>query len=177
MSTIGERIRNRRKELDMSVDTLAERLGKNRATVYRYENDDIENMPVSVIGPLSEILKVSPAYIMGWCDEMHPEVDVREAAQWGSESFRQHTIEILSTADPADLEAAGIDKARLERTMGEKRPITLDEACDIADQLGESIDFLVGRQLDDIHTLYLELSDANQGELLNYARYLLQKDG
>ena len=44
--TIGDRIRARRQELGFSVDELATRLGKNRATVYRYENGDIENLPV-----------------------------------------------------------------------------------------------------------------------------------
>lgn len=39
---IGERIRQRRKEIGLSVDELAEILGKNRATVYRYESNEIE---------------------------------------------------------------------------------------------------------------------------------------
>lgn len=64
--TIGQRIKKRRKELKMSVDELAELLGKNRATVYRYESDEIENMPLSVLEPLAKALKVTPAYLMGW---------------------------------------------------------------------------------------------------------------
>lgn len=63
---VGERIRNRRLELGLSVDDLAQKLGKNRATVYRYENNDIENMPTSVIEPLSIALQTTPAYLMGW---------------------------------------------------------------------------------------------------------------
>ena len=39
--SIGQRIKERRIELGLSVDELAKRLGKNRATVYRYESDDI----------------------------------------------------------------------------------------------------------------------------------------
>ena len=66
--TIGERIKKRRKEIGMSVETLAEKLGKNRATIYRYESDQIENMPLSVIEPLAKVLNVSPAYLMGWED-------------------------------------------------------------------------------------------------------------
>ena len=46
---IGERIRSRRQALNLSVDELAARLGKNRATVYRYENNEIENLPLSVL--------------------------------------------------------------------------------------------------------------------------------
>lgn len=67
--TIGERIKLRRQELGMSVDDLASKLGKNRATVYRYESDEIENLPISVVEPLAQILNVSPAYLMGWKNE------------------------------------------------------------------------------------------------------------
>lgn len=66
--TVGERIKERRKELRISVDYVAERLGKNRATIYRYESDEIENLPVTILGPLSEILETTPAYLMGWSD-------------------------------------------------------------------------------------------------------------
>lgn len=38
---VGQRIQERRKELKMSVETLANKIGKSRATVYRYENGDI----------------------------------------------------------------------------------------------------------------------------------------
>jgi DNA-binding XRE family transcriptional regulator len=42
--TIGERIRKRRTELGLSVDYIAAKLNKNRATIYRYESDEIENL-------------------------------------------------------------------------------------------------------------------------------------
>lgn len=72
MSTIGKRIKDRRVQMGLSADQLAERLGKNRATVYRYEGDEIENLPLSVIVPLAEALQVSPAYLMGWTDDAEP---------------------------------------------------------------------------------------------------------
>lgn len=64
--TVGERIKNRRKELDISVDELAVILDKNRATIYRYESADIENMPVTVLEPLASALRTTPGYLMGW---------------------------------------------------------------------------------------------------------------
>lgn len=73
MSIVGKRIHDRRIELGLSADSVAEKLGKNRATIYRYEGDDIENMPLQIITPLAEILCVSPAYLMGWTDEMNLE--------------------------------------------------------------------------------------------------------
>lgn len=64
--TVGERIRIRRKQLKMSVDQLAKKLDKNRATIYRYESNEIDNMPLTVLEPLAKALKVTPAYLMGW---------------------------------------------------------------------------------------------------------------
>lgn len=64
--TIGERIKQRRKELGLSVDEVADRLGKNRATVYRYESNDIENFPVGTLEPIAKILETTPAKLMGW---------------------------------------------------------------------------------------------------------------
>lgn len=65
-SGVGERIHARRESLGITVDELAEILGKNRATIYRYESNDIENLPVSIIVPLANALRCSPAYLMGW---------------------------------------------------------------------------------------------------------------
>lgn len=66
--TVGERIRERRKKLGLSADQLGEMLGKNRATIYRYESDDIENMSITIIKPLADALRCSPAYLMGWTE-------------------------------------------------------------------------------------------------------------
>lgn len=68
---VGDRIRAKRQDLGMSVDELAARLGKNRATVYRYEKGDIENMPVNVLEPLAEVLQTTPAYLMGWTPDAY----------------------------------------------------------------------------------------------------------
>lgn len=66
MMNVGKRIKERRLELNMSVEELANRLGKNRTTVYRYEKGDIENLPMDILGPLAEALETTPAYLMGW---------------------------------------------------------------------------------------------------------------
>ena len=57
---IGELIKRRRKELKMSVDELAKRIGKDRSTVYRYENGDIGNMPMKLLAPMVEALELTP---------------------------------------------------------------------------------------------------------------------
>lgn len=63
---VYERIKNRRKELGLSAENVADALGVSRATVYRYESADIEKLPTTILEPLSKILHCSPAYLMGW---------------------------------------------------------------------------------------------------------------
>ena len=62
----GDRIKQRRLELGLTADDLAEKIGKSRATIYRYENGDIENMPTPVLEPLAKALDTTPADLMGW---------------------------------------------------------------------------------------------------------------
>lgn len=62
----GDRIKQRRLELGLTVDDLAEKIGKSRATIYRYENGDIENMPTPILEPLAKALDTTPADLMGW---------------------------------------------------------------------------------------------------------------
>ncbi len=50
----------------MTADQVADAIGVSRATIYRYETKDIENMPITVLEPLSKILHCSPGYLMGW---------------------------------------------------------------------------------------------------------------
>lgn len=64
--TTGERMKMRRKELGLSAEIVAERLGVSPATVYRYEKGDIEKLPGDILPALSKILHTTPAYLMGW---------------------------------------------------------------------------------------------------------------
>ncbi len=73
--TIGARIKQRRLEIEMSVEQLAEILGKNRATVYRYENGDIENLPTSILEPIAKALHTTPAYLMGYEENLEGSAD------------------------------------------------------------------------------------------------------
>lgn len=66
--TTAERMKLRRKELGLSAEYVAEKLGCSPTTIYRYEKGDIEKMPLDILNPLSEILSTSPAYLMGWDD-------------------------------------------------------------------------------------------------------------
>lgn len=72
---VGQRIKQRRKEIGMSADELGRRLGKDRSTIYRYEKGDIENLPLDILDPVAAVLKTTPQYLMGW-EEVQKKNDV-----------------------------------------------------------------------------------------------------
>lgn len=63
------RIKELRKQQGLSAEEVARAIGVSRATIYRYETKDIENMPITVLEPLARVLNCSPGYLMGWEDE------------------------------------------------------------------------------------------------------------
>ena len=63
--SISKRIKTRRQELGISVEELADRINKNKATIYGYEKGDIGKVPYDILEPLSEALDVSIGYLLG----------------------------------------------------------------------------------------------------------------
>lgn len=61
---IYERIKQRRKEIGLSAETVAEKLGVSPATIYRYEKNDIKKFPTDILEPLAKILRTTPAYLL-----------------------------------------------------------------------------------------------------------------
>ncbi|HAQ4445999.1 TPA: LexA family transcriptional regulator [Enterococcus faecium] len=72
---IGERMKLRRKELNLSADVVAEKLGVSRSTIFRYEKGDIEKLPTNILDDIAEVLKTTPAFLMGWEDENAPSIE------------------------------------------------------------------------------------------------------
>lgn len=66
--TTGQRMRERRKEIGLSAEKVAEMLHLSPATIYRYENGDIEKVPGDFLSPIAKVLNTTPAYLMGWDD-------------------------------------------------------------------------------------------------------------
>lgn len=63
---LGQRIAALRKAQKMSVDELAFLIGKDRSTVYRYENGEIQDVSISAIVDLAKALNVSPSILAGF---------------------------------------------------------------------------------------------------------------
>lgn len=66
---VGQRIKQRREELNMSAEELGIKIGKAKTTIYRYELGLIEKMPTSTLKDIATALYTTPAYLMGWEEE------------------------------------------------------------------------------------------------------------
>ncbi len=66
---VGQRIKFRREQLNMSAEELGNKIGKAKTTIYRYELGQIEKLPTSVLEAVATALMTSPSYLMGWTDD------------------------------------------------------------------------------------------------------------
>lgn len=93
--TVGERIRDRRKQLGFSAEYIAGRLDCSPATVYRYENGYIEKVPTATVAAIADILDTTPAYLMGWEDI--------NAEQRGEDEVTRKLLDFVDTATADEL--------------------------------------------------------------------------
>ncbi len=61
-----DKIKNRRWELNMTMDELAKIVGVSTPTIQRYESGEIKNVRRDKIKLLADALQCSPSYLMGW---------------------------------------------------------------------------------------------------------------
>ena len=63
---ISKKLKDRRKELNLTMLEVAQKTGVSEATVSRWESGDIANMRRDKFVLLANALQVSPSFIMGW---------------------------------------------------------------------------------------------------------------
>lgn len=115
--SVGQRIKQRRKDIGMSADKLGEMIGKNRSTVFRYENGDIENMPLDVIVPIAQALLTTPEYLMGWDDE---EKATTPNGNGSSDGMSEAKRQLLTLAESCSEEEASRLLQMMELFLGKR---------------------------------------------------------
>jgi len=121
--TIGQRIKQRREELGISVDEVAVKLNKNRATIYRYESDDIVGMSIETLRPLADVLKTTPTYLMGWQDEdtakdlEEIEYNLQRQGNFLRERREELELELQDVADAVHVHPVTISRWEIDREM------------------------------------------------------------
>ena len=63
---IGAKIKQARKDHDMTLLELAGKVGLSEGTVQRYESGNINNVSIGIIQKFATALKVDPSFFMGW---------------------------------------------------------------------------------------------------------------
>ena len=66
---VGERIKERRTELKLSMPELGKRIGVNKSTIQRYEADGIDPKRTMIINGLAEGLLTTPEWLTGLSDD------------------------------------------------------------------------------------------------------------
>lgn len=70
--TVGERIKTLREKSGMSQVEFADKINVSKQTLYKYENNIITNIPSDKIEAVAKICNTSPAYLMGWDNNVGP---------------------------------------------------------------------------------------------------------
>ena len=65
---VGERIRERRTELRLSMSQLGDRLSVNKSTIQRYETGGVDPERTILIVPIAEALETTPEWLTGKSD-------------------------------------------------------------------------------------------------------------
>ena len=69
--TLRRRIKEERNKRGITLKEIAEFIDVQEATVQRYESGDIKTVPYENVVLIAEILKTTPAYLMGWSEEQN----------------------------------------------------------------------------------------------------------
>ena len=102
----GARIKELRQERAMTAEELGRLIGKNRATVYRYEDGSIDTIPIKTVRRIAEILDVRPSYLMGLTDSPEPiHQDVIQVVRASDKyaDIKQKVLERIDSCSESDI--------------------------------------------------------------------------
>ena len=66
---VGERVKERRTELNLTMPELGRRIGVNKSTIQRYEADGVDPKRTMIIGGLANALLTTPEWLTGLSED------------------------------------------------------------------------------------------------------------
>ena len=112
--TLGEKVKLKREELNLSQEELAEKMNyKSKTSIHKIEVG-ITDLPLSKVKELAAVLKTTPAYLMGWEEKEEKENNI----------FSKLTAEEL---------------AKLEKFKNMSTVMFMNEGNDISDEDKETL--------------------------------------
>ncbi len=67
---ISAKLKQKRKDENLTADYVAKKIGVAKSTLYRYENGDIDKMPIQILEKIAKIYNTSPISLIGYEDEL-----------------------------------------------------------------------------------------------------------
>lgn len=123
---MGQRIRERREALGLSVEELADKLGVARQTVYKWEKGQVKNIDRDYIGRMASLFHVEPDWLMHM--ENAPEVSIVYSVPG-----REPVEAVVKKSEP--IIGPSSKRAELYRVALDIKPENLDIAIDILKSL------------------------------------------
>lgn len=93
--SIGKRIKDRRKQLGLTQDELADRVKTTKQTIYKYEKGIVTNLPSDRIEQLANALETTPAYLMGWEDKIY--IDIEKLNKENKKKLKDYYLLLLTS--------------------------------------------------------------------------------
>ena len=100
---VGERIKERRIELKLSMPELGKRIGVNKSTIQRYEADGVDPKRTMIINGLAEALLTTPEWLTGLSDDKEYDSytlcqkDIEQHINYLASIIRECTAEVAVT--------------------------------------------------------------------------------
>ena len=92
---VGERVKERRTELNLTMPELGKRIGVNKSTIQRYEADGVDPKRTMIINGLAEALLTTPEWLTGLSEDK--EYDSRTLCETDLEEHIKKYIDTVST--------------------------------------------------------------------------------
>lgn len=174
MSKFSDTLVYLRKRDGLSQQELADKMSVSRSLIGMYEAG--QRMPsFEMLEALADIFNVNMDFLIGHSDSGD-----------FSKAFRAKLAHIVEATDKNDLAAAGIDIYEVNLVISGAISLSLDMACHLADQLGETLDTMLGEEQEKpapewsgldatIINLLLSLPDSKKSEAMNYLHYLADR--
>lgn len=93
---IGDRIKQRRLEIGMTLEDVANMVGVAVSTIQRYERGKIEKIKLPVVESIARALRVSPEWLIGKTDDMRVnKPDAKGQPEADGETIIQRIVRLI----------------------------------------------------------------------------------
>lgn len=126
MHKMSERIHNKRNEYGWTMEELAEKLGVNKSSISKWENNQVDNIRRTYIAKMAELFHVKASWLMGYDNESEVTVTY--------ESPGKEPVKLLVEQEPPIMGVASL-RAKLLEAAVEVAPENLSVAIKLLKSL------------------------------------------